>query len=96
MWGEGTNTPPTGLDVCIHQALPPPETGGCCVDRLVVSFDPAQSVWVINHNKGRIPASVEVMSAIGRVTTARIDHTTTNQTVITHSLPLTGYVILLL
>jgi len=94
VYWAASNAPPAGLDVCNHQALPPPEIL-CCVDRLLYPFGTAAASWTINHNRGKTPASVEIISPAGIVTTSRIIHTTTNQVVIYHASPTTGYAIIL-
>ena len=94
VWWAASNSPPAGLNVCTHQSLPPAEVT-CCVDRLLYPFNTAASTWTINHARGKTPASVEVISPAGIVTTSRVVHTTTNQVVIHHASPTTGYAILL-
>jgi len=93
-WG-GTNTPPQSLDVCTHAPPVPPPEVGCCADRLLYSFAPPSVEWVIDHNKGKYPASVQVIATDGVVTDSCVRHTNLNQTVITHTYPYAGTVILL-
>jgi len=92
-WG-GTNTPPVAIDPCTQQPVPPPENN-CCIARLLYSFPVAAAVWTIDHNIGRLPASVEILSSQGIVTGSRIEHPTSNRTVVTHSKPFVGSVLLL-
>jgi len=49
----------------------------------------------MNHNLGLVPASVQIVSSQGIVTGSKIEHPTTNRTVVTHSQPFVGYAILL-
>jgi hypothetical protein len=93
-WWGGTTSTPDVLDPCTHQSVPPPEVE-CCVDRLLYSWAVPTNPWVIDHNRGKIPASVEVISDGNRLTDSKVDHTSVNQTVVTHTTPFAGYVILL-
>jgi hypothetical protein len=94
LWWGGTNTPPIAIDPCTLQPVPPPEND-CCVARLLFPFPVAASQWEIDHNLGRVPASVEIISSFGIVTGSRISHPTTNRTVIAHTEPFVGYALLL-
>jgi hypothetical protein len=77
-------------------AVPPTEPPECCAARLFHSFDTPAASWQVDHNLGRIPASVQVSSPQHEVLSARVVHPTANRTVVTHSSPTTGYVILLI
>lgn len=94
IWWGSVNTAPQVIDVCTHQPVPPPEVS-CCAERLLYPFSPPQLIWTINHNRGKTPASVAVISTSGIVTTSRVQHTSINQVVISHVQAYEGYAILL-
>lgn len=67
-------------------------TGGSALTAHQHDQNAAANPWIINHNLGRLPASVEVYDTTGALVEADVTNPTLNQTVITFSGVMSGKV----